>query len=1757
LGGYSNSNISGDKTEASQGGYDYWIVKLSATGTIQWQSTIGGNDYDYLQSIQQTTDGGYILGGYSYSGISGNKTEASQGGFDYWVVKLSANGTIEWQNTIGGSGDDYLQSIQQTTDGGYILGGYSQSGVSGDKTEACQGNYDYWVVKLTTTSAIEWQNTIGGSGDDRLQSIQQTTDGGYILGGYSESGISGDKTKTSQGDADYWVVKIAATGTIEWQNTIGGSIEDYLLSIQQTTDGGYILGGYSRSGISGDKTEANQGSSDYWVVKLSATGTIQWQNTIGGSSNDYLQSIQQTTDGGYILGGYSNSNISGDKTETSQGDSDYWVVKLTGTGTIEWQNTIGGSGDDRLQSIQQTTNGGYILGGYSNSSIYGDKIEISQGYEDYWILKLPSITFPISNFEIPINTCINQAIHFTNYSTNASNYQWEINDTPITTMTDLDYTFTTSGTYTITLISNNPTCSSRKSQVVQIIDPYDFSYVQNGVTINFFAETGANEYSWNLGDETTSIGQNIIHTYLAEGTYEVCLSSNTCESLNTCRNIVVTQLPKCVFTPTIQWQNTIGGNSNDELQSIQQTTDGGYILGGYSNSNVSGDKTEASLYNDYWIVKLSVAGTIEWQNAIGGNQTDYLQSIQQTTDGGYILGGTSNSDISGDKTEPSQGNDDYWVVKLTATGAIEWQNTIGGSSIDRLKSIQQTTDGGYILGGYTASGISGDKTEALQGAYDYWIIKLTATGTIEWQNTIGGNNYDYLESIQQTTDGGYILGGYSASGISGDKTEASQGYEDYWVIKLTTTGAIEWQNTIGGSSGDYLRSIQQTTDGGYILGGYSNSGISGDKTEANQGSFDYWVIKLAATGAIEWQNTIGGSSNDYLQSIQQTTDGGYILGGYTASGISGDKTEANQGSFDYWVVKLAATGNIQWQNTIGGSSVDYLSDIQQTTDGGYILGGYSQSGISGDKTETSQGYTDYWVVKISGISTNPTIASFTLATNNLPTNSPYTYLYNPTNFTNLSSNATSYQWQIDGIPISTNTNLNYTFNTSGSHIVSLIASNEECSNMYSKTIVVLDAVWPGDANADGTVNMLDYLALGIAYNYVAIPRLEQNIDWNAKFATNFNQTFGGNLFANTNYKHSDCNGNGTINFADTTAILQNFGLSYLPATTLAPSVSPQALVSVEANTPYVAASTVAYLNIKLQNALDNNNSVNLYGMAFSIDYTGASNPQLDFTGSCLGTLGTDFIASYKIDDANKKIHVGITRFNHNNSLALGTVATLQLNINALPTGTSLAIGTEDIVLCDNEGYRIPAAAGVAANMQVQTSALPVMLQAKALLQCAITDLNVGNALMTTEFNSTLPTQQPFNAAPWNYTGTESGTIPANAVDWVLVDLRNSANINQVVARKAVLLLNDGSLQDVGTPLQNNRVAFAGLASNQSYFVVLRHHSHQTIASSAAVPVSNNLMSIDFTQSADQTNGGAASLAYINGWYALKLVLTPTLSGNTAVCSGTTQTYTNSTPVAGVTYTWTATGGSIVSGQGGNSVQIQWANGTSGTLTLTAEERLCSEVASASITVSLTPDAIVTVGGTAAGGGTPGLTSYNLCPTCKVYLKSNYTNLTNYTLKWYKNNNELTQYQNYLGGNVKKAGNYKLKVIRNSTGCEDFSQTVSVTGGAPMLTDNNNPNINNTPSMGKEEEMLFESENLELFVYPNPAQNRVTIAYNIADNSQLSLKIYDIMGQLQHTQTLAISNNTLDVDVSTYPSGTYLVQLLGDKASVVSYLMVVK
>ena len=387
FGGYSNSGINGNKTEDKVGLYDYWIIKTDADGNIEWQNTIGGTQNDYLNNVEPTADGGYILGGTSFSDSTADKSENKNGAQDFWIVKVDGSGNIVWENTIGGDAYDYLHIIHQTPDGGYIAGGYSDSGLSGDKSEAGQGFIDYWIVKLDASGNIEWDNTIGGNGSDNLFDISLTTDGGYIIAGGSTSGISGDKTEAAAGN-DYWILKLDGSGNIEWQNTLGAATEEIPASIVQTGDGGYLVGGKSNSGISGDKTEANIGNNDYWVLKLDASGNIEWQNTIGGTGSDIVNKVMQASDGEYMIAGTSSSPLSGDKTEASIGLDDYWLVKIDELGVIKWDNTIGGNKSDNLVDVQVTNDNGYMLGGYSSTNVNGDKTVAGFGGIDFWTIKL-------------------------------------------------------------------------------------------------------------------------------------------------------------------------------------------------------------------------------------------------------------------------------------------------------------------------------------------------------------------------------------------------------------------------------------------------------------------------------------------------------------------------------------------------------------------------------------------------------------------------------------------------------------------------------------------------------------------------------------------------------------------------------------------------------------------------------------------------------------------------------------------------------------------------------------------------------------------------------------------------------------------------------------------------------------------------------------------------------------------------------------------------------------------------------------------------------------------------------------------------------------------------------------------------------------------------------------------------------------------------------------------------------------------------
>ncbi len=418
----------------------------------------------------------------------------------------------------------------------------------------------------------------------------------------------------------------------------------------------------------------------------------------------------------------------------------------------------------------------------------------------------------------------------------------------------------------------------------------------------------------------------------------------------------------------IEWQNTIGAISGDVPYSIIPTDDGGCIVSGGSVSPAGFDKSEDSFGDfDYWVVKLDASGSIEWDNTIGGNATDNPRSLRTTPDGGYIIVGRSISGVGFDKSEVSIFFD-YWVVKLDAKGVIEWDNTIQAeASEDTPTVVELTLDGGYIVGGFSDSNAGFDKTEDTNGGNDMWILKLNSSGDILWQNTIGGSESDRIDAIAALADGSFLLAGSSSSGISGDKTVPAIGGGDIWLVKIDENGVVISDHVIGGPDYDQPNSIYQTVDGGFIIGANSYSDAGGDKSEDAIGVNDYWIIKVDAALNIEWENTIGGSATEYIGHAAPTVDGGYLIAGSSQSDVSGDKTEPLMGAADIWMVKLDANGNVVYDESIGGESVDSCFRMEfGLTNSGFFMAANSLSGVSGDKTEPQIGNSDYWVMKLNG-----------------------------------------------------------------------------------------------------------------------------------------------------------------------------------------------------------------------------------------------------------------------------------------------------------------------------------------------------------------------------------------------------------------------------------------------------------------------------------------------------------------------------------------------------------------------------------------------------------------------------------------------------------------------------------------------------------------------------------------------------------------------------------------------------------------------
>ncbi len=670
---------------------DIWVIKLDSSGNVEWQNRYGGSGDDRGVSIYQTVDGGYILAGYTNS-FGAGMTDAI-------ILKLDSSGAIQWQYVYGGVGTDIPQSIRQTSDNEYIMAGYTNSFGS--------GNYDFWVVKLTSTGGIRWSKTYGGSLSDNAYKVRQTADNGYIVAGHTNSFGSGNN--------DIWILKLDYAGLVQWQKTYGGIGAENFYSIQETLDYGFI--------ISGSTNSYGAGSTDAWILKLNSTGVVEWQKAYGGSQSDNAYSIVQTSDNGYIIGG-ATSSFGG-------GSSDVWVMKLNSTGGAEWQKTYGGASADAAYDIKQTSDGDYVIGARTNS--------FGAGNYDFWILKI------FSNGSMTDDCPLIYPAYAISSSTNCQ--------TADTNVSDNTASISINTPTTIITATNSQIYRQCKSGWIKL-------------------------YGLDQDDETAySIQNTIDNGYIVAGIKQSGASYGL-------------QIIKLNDAGDIQWQARYESESADfNKPSILQVNDGGYIISGIL-SPYSG------LYDSSFLLKIDGSGNISWGYKYADPYADTIfLSMQPTNDNGFIVSGYELASAI--------------IIKFSSDGNPQWDKRFGDQWVDNeASSVQQTTDGGFIVAGST-----GDL-----GYKDIMVVKFDSSGSIQWQKAFIGPLDDYPRFIKQTTDSGYIIVGY---------TEDSGGRNDMLVIKLSSSGSIQWQKTYERDYFDVTEAyaVQQANDGGYIVVGNYNYNI--------------------------------------------------------------------------------------------------------------------------------------------------------------------------------------------------------------------------------------------------------------------------------------------------------------------------------------------------------------------------------------------------------------------------------------------------------------------------------------------------------------------------------------------------------------------------------------------------------------------------------------------------------------------------------------------------------------------------------------------------------------------------------------------------------------------------------------------------------------------------------------------------------------------------------------------------------------------
>ncbi|RTE11199.1 beta strand repeat-containing protein [Paenibacillus whitsoniae] len=590
--GYSNST-NGDLTGLNNGGTDAIIVKYDSLGNVQWKKNFGGTVNDFFGGVTQTSDGGFIVVGNS-SSTNVDLSGLNKGGSDAIIVKYSASGVVLWKKNIGGTLSDSFFSVQQTLDGGLIAVGESSS-TNGDFSGIGFGGNDAVIVKMDASGNVLWKKGFGGSSDDGFRDVQQIADGSYIATGHSISTTGGNISGTNKGDYDGIIVKYDALGNYQWYKSFGGSGTDKFTAVQKTSDGGWAVVGNSNS-TTGDLSGINKGYYDGVIVKYDASGLIQWKKNFGGTGNDYFTGVQQTTDAGYIVSGYSNSNTN-DLSGLNKGDYDGTLVKYDASGLVEWKKAFGGTGTDYFYGLLQKIEGGFTAVGFTTST-NGDLTSLSKGSADALIISttvngsiatdttppivtlLPLTTGP-TNTNVVVNATATDNVSVTQIKW-ASGAQVASYFASAGTDITVAKTFTVSsnGTYTVwaTDLAGNQTVQTISVSNIDTVPPIDATFsadkteltnVNVIVTVTFPTDGVVKEYRVNGGEWSAYTAPIVFAT---NGTLDA-QSMDSAGNLSAVASYKVTNIDKIAPTTPLLTENVTSITNTDVTISIVYPSD--------------------------------------------------------------------------------------------------------------------------------------------------------------------------------------------------------------------------------------------------------------------------------------------------------------------------------------------------------------------------------------------------------------------------------------------------------------------------------------------------------------------------------------------------------------------------------------------------------------------------------------------------------------------------------------------------------------------------------------------------------------------------------------------------------------------------------------------------------------------------------------------------------------------------------------------------------------------------------------------------------------------------------------------------------------------------------------------------------------------------------------------------------------------------------------------------------------------------------